>query len=89
MLCTFHTDDAENYRCVQKGDSCKCLVLCWTSNKHDAGVFGLQVTATLSAAALKVNQSQASEQGDTANSVLSSLKRVLNVNGKDDIPVRS
>ena len=50
-------------------------------------VLDLQVTATLSAAALKATCPGKDKQGDKADPVLVSLKRVLDVNGKDDFPV--
>ena len=61
-------------------------MLPYASQPH---VLDLQVTATLSAAALKATCPGKDKQGNKADPVLVSLKRVLDVNGKDDFPVSS
>ena len=62
-------------------------MLPYASQLHHFCVLELQVTATLSAAAIKAANSGKDRQGDKADVVLASLKRVLDVNGTDDFSV--
>lgn len=66
---------------------CSVTMLPYASQLHHFCVLELQVTATLSAAALKAANSGKDKQGDKADVVLASLKRVLDINGRDDFSV--